>query len=191
MHFPSGYRLKREKAGKSFQPRLRTFGCHKCPPFLNTHCRDDSENVKIPRELRASPKLCSNLNLDYWVRGRKWPMRNQIFTSFQMVAPQFISNELNIRDFPPLKAWGKPRFITRQNVPTRVGAGGFREFATTEVSIAHSIGALGTLSLHLRSRAREETSLNMAKSIMSDEGCLLYTSPSPRDQRGSRMPSSA
>ena len=25
---------------------------------------------------------------------------------------------------------------------------------------------------------------------MSD-GCLLYTSPSPRDQRGSRMPSSA
>ena len=24
-----------------------------------------------------------------------------------------------------------------------------------------------------------------------DEGCLLYTSPSPRDQRGSRMPSSA
>ena len=32
-------------------------------------------------------------------------------------------------------------------------------------------------------------------SIMSDDGvsisCLLYTSPSPRDQRGSRMPSSA
>ena len=25
----------------------------------------------------------------------------------------------------------------------------------------------------------------------SPEGCLLYTSPSPRDQRGSRMPSSA
>ena len=24
-----------------------------------------------------------------------------------------------------------------------------------------------------------------------DQGCLLYTSPSPRDQRGSRMPSSA
>ena len=24
-----------------------------------------------------------------------------------------------------------------------------------------------------------------------DPGCLLYTSPSPRDQRGSRMPSSA
>ena len=28
-----------------------------------------------------------------------------------------------------------------------------------------------------------------ARSVLSD--CLLYTSPSPRDQRGSRMPSSA
>ena len=28
-------------------------------------------------------------------------------------------------------------------------------------------------------------------SLSNDETCLLYTSPSPRDQRGSRMPSSA
>ena len=28
-------------------------------------------------------------------------------------------------------------------------------------------------------------------SIQASIGCLLYTSPSPRDQRGSRMPSSA
>ena len=27
--------------------------------------------------------------------------------------------------------------------------------------------------------------------VWPDKGCLLYTSPSPRDQRGSRMPSSA
>ena len=27
--------------------------------------------------------------------------------------------------------------------------------------------------------------------VIGVEGCLLYTSPSPRDQRGSRMPSSA
>jgi len=27
--------------------------------------------------------------------------------------------------------------------------------------------------------------------ILLDKNCLLYTSPSPRDQRGSRMPSSA
>ena len=31
------------------------------------------------------------------------------------------------------------------------------------------------------------------RNVMIDQsyGCLLYTSPSPRDQRGSRMPSSA
>ena len=27
--------------------------------------------------------------------------------------------------------------------------------------------------------------------VLKEKGCLLYTSPSPRDQRGSRMPSSA
>ena len=32
---------------------------------------------------------------------------------------------------------------------------------------------------------------NNEKLILKDNGCLLYTSPSPRDQRGSRMPSSA
>ena len=29
------------------------------------------------------------------------------------------------------------------------------------------------------------------KTIFEKQSCLLYTSPSPRDQRGSRMPSSA
>ena len=43
---------------------------------------------------------------------------------------------------------------------------------------------LGELELDLLSR--KQLCL-LAKNI----GCLLYTSPSPRDQRGSRMPSSA
>ena len=33
--------------------------------------------------------------------------------------------------------------------------------------------------------------VKLAKAVGIDESCLLYTSPSPRDQRGSRMPSSA
>ena len=36
-------------------------------------------------------------------------------------------------------------------------------------------------------RASESISYHLSK----DRPCLLYTSPSPRDQRGSRMPSSA
>ena len=33
--------------------------------------------------------------------------------------------------------------------------------------------------------------LKWAAATANEESCLLYTSPSPRDQRGSRMPSSA
>ena len=37
----------------------------------------------------------------------------------------------------------------------------------------------------------ETTIQNLTGSGMNPKTCLLYTSPSPRDQRGSRMPSSA
>ena len=36
-----------------------------------------------------------------------------------------------------------------------------------------------------------QTLANVYQAIEHDHDCLLYTSPSPRDQRGSRMPSSA
>ena len=36
-----------------------------------------------------------------------------------------------------------------------------------------------------------EESSAIRRLALEDGGCLLYTSPSPRDQRGSRMPSSA
>ena len=40
--------------------------------------------------------------------------------------------------------------------------------------------------------SRAKSSINVALKNVTDFGiCLLYTSPSPRDQRGSRMPSSA
>ena len=35
------------------------------------------------------------------------------------------------------------------------------------------------------------TGLKVLEALQIDGSCLLYTSPSPRDQRGSRMPSSA
>ena len=42
-------------------------------------------------------------------------------------------------------------------------------------------------------RAQISTSLKMVvtQRLFKTKDCLLYTSPSPRDQRGSRMPSSA
>ena len=42
--------------------------------------------------------------------------------------------------------------------------------------------------------ANRELSMNISmagSNLMQTGACLLYTSPSPRDQRGSRMPSSA
>ena len=36
-----------------------------------------------------------------------------------------------------------------------------------------------------------QKSLSLAKSVLRGKTCLLYTSPSPRDKRQSRMPSSA
>ena len=43
-------------------------------------------------------------------------------------------------------------------------------------------------SLDAANREKEVRSVVAAAGL---SGCLLYTSPSPRDQRGSRMPSSA
>ena len=62
-----------------------------------------------------------------------------------------------------------------------VGAGTGSDLAGIElkrkvVDLAHSVNA---------------ANLGSSFEILCSLGCLLYTSPSPRDQRGSRMPSSA
>ena len=45
--------------------------------------------------------------------------------------------------------------------------------------------------LEARLTSRESHKTQLTEQIRQFEDCLLYTSPSPRDQRGSRMPSSA
>ena len=54
-------------------------------------------------------------------------------------------------------------------------------------SFMQNIGA-AALFLPVASRISRRTSIPLSRLLMP---CLLYTSPSPRDQRGSRMPSSA
>ena len=48
--------------------------------------------------------------------------------------------------------------------------------------------ASATASIHL---AKEVAVPSKSTLVVLGKDCLLYTSPSPRDQRGSRMPSSA
>ena len=48
------------------------------------------------------------------------------------------------------------------------------------------------VAIALRNRwRRQKVQGEMKNEIVPNNICLLYTSPSPRDQRGSRMPSSA
>ena len=57
-----------------------------------------------------------------------------------------------------------------------IGSGEFFSYVGHLVSLEQAISVLGLLSPDF---------------IEVNGHCLLYTSPSPRDQRGSRMPSSA
>ena len=52
------------------------------------------------------------------------------------------------------------------------------------------VGKEGDAILAISTSGNSPNIINAAK-IAKEKGCLLYTSPSPRDQRGSRMPSSA
>ena len=66
------------------------------------------------------------------------------------------------------------------------------------LSFDERLGMLVDAEAHERSQRKELRLLKASKLKASNAcledvhyGCLLYTSPSPRDQRGSRMPSSA
>ena len=72
-------------------------------------------------------------------------------------------------------------------------------FSTSVVSFAKVVGdkiilgaAISLTGKYSSNGVHTQNGYNMAVDrINSMGGCLLYTSPSPRDQSGSRMPSSA
>ena len=63
---------------------------------------------------------------------------------------------------------------------------GVRGASMRQVALEADV-SLGLLSYHFD----DKNSLILAAFERATKDCLLYTSPSPRDQRGSRMPSSA
>ena len=63
-----------------------------------------------------------------------------------------------------------------------------REFATTVMWISLAYSGFNA-AIYITSEV-EDAERNVPRSMWTAT-CLLYTSPSPRDQRGSRMPSSA
>ena len=75
-----------------------------------------------------------------------------------------------------------------------VGVGGVDEIPG-ETGIAHVLEHMafkGTKTLGTKNYAKEAPLLfELEEIILASNDCLLYTSPSPRDKRQSRMPSSA
>ena len=63
--------------------------------------------------------------------------------------------------------------------------------AETPPEVAESYEAYKSAVLSLNQEKAEQSALAAWEAAEETLGCLLYTSPSPRDQRGSRMPSSA
>ena len=78
------------------------------------------------------------------------------------------------------------RFLTEMNLKTR-GDG------ETVFNGKSAIDFLSSLDDKNKDHAKIEKGYlaGVEKDLTMTELCLLYTSPSPRDQRGSRMPSSA
>ena len=58
-------------------------------------------------------------------------------------------------------------------------------------SFLHMFGSAPDLDVTFENEEDREAARNFMDLLAASEGCLLYTSPSPRDRQKSRMPSSA
>ena len=61
----------------------------------------------------------------------------------------------------------------------------------SEVCRKHGISTASFYKYKAKFGGMEVSDARKLKALEDENSCLLYTSPSPRDQRGSRMPSSA
>ena len=89
-----------------------------------------------------------------------------------------------IEEAEAYKSLMKEFSLTQQELSKRVGK--------SRSSIANFVRILDLEPAVLKMLEDGKLSIGHGKSLLTiKEPCLLYTSPSPRDQRGSRMPSSA
>ena len=77
--------------------------------------------------------------------------------------------------------------LTADNTNNFVGIGSTQPDSRLDVLGGAQISGITTFS----SRVDVGTAITIGAASGIVSACLLYTSPSPRDQRGSRMPSSA
>ena len=82
-----------------------------------------------------------------------------------------------------------------QEVATRDGFQNEKNFIQTDekISLINELSQCGYTKIEVTSFTSPKAipALRDAEAVMAGIACLLYTSPSPRDKRQSRMPSSA
>ena len=81
-------------------------------------------------------------------------------------------------------------YTTIREIKAHAGAAVYSEqvLEIDALKLKFTSGAVGEITVHTQTVT---TSVSEGGTLELSGSCLLYTSPSPRDQRGSRMPSSA
>ena len=141
----------------------------------------------IPYGLSVSPIDCESVNLMYGFDFNYQGNHNELLAEALGIAPAFESIADKYRErvvaYEPHIQFSLDedcRMQCRVSVETRTSAYHVktREFPQEQLSVYVTARRYGSLDAGMQ-----------FTQVLND--CLLYTSPSPRDQRGSRMPSSA
>ena len=126
--------------------------------------------------------------------------QEKLTLSFEFFPPKTEKGEKNLYRHVDSLMEFRPDFVT-----CTYGAGGSTQSKTLDIvsnikqkfdiPVASHLTLVGSTADQLREYLQKAKSVGVEHIVAlrgdPPEGCLLYTSPSPRDQRGSRMPSSA
>ena len=135
--------------------------------------------------------------IDLTVVGPEGPLVAGICDRFASAGLDCFGPSASAAQLEGSKAFAKD-FLARHNIPT----GRYETFAEVDAALAYVRKQGAPIVIKADGLAAGKGvvvahELETAEAAITDMlsgnafGCLLYTSPSPRDQRGSRMPSSA
>ena len=117
------------------------------------------------------------------------PSENRDWAVFEKRGSKTFDNNAAIR-FGDLNGDGKLQLLTSTGSSWKTFSKrpGIKEFVVKKITNGHGVDT------EISYKSLTDTSVYLfpySESLQHPDTCLLYTSPSPRDQRGSRMPSSA
>ena len=120
------------------------------------------------------------INIGQIIDGPKSLIGKKIFTLF----PHQTVFEISISNINFIKHKNEKKYLLTANMETAVNIFWDSQAKKNDSILIIGLGSVGLLTAYF-------FKLQGYKNLYVSDICLLYTSPSPRDQRGSRMPSSA